>query len=101
MRLAVVARCAACAVIATVGSATAQDAGYSQPSCITSTLPAAQAQVRLIPSEIKGAPLAQVRGVVVRALTWKGGETIKVCFHGGTRQAQERVALIASQRLRY
>jgi len=101
MRLAVVARCAACAVIATVGSASAQDAGYSQPSCITSTLPAAQAQVRLIPAEIKGEPLGQVRGVVVRALTWKRGETIRVCFHGGTRKSQERVARIASEWMQY
>ena len=101
MRLAVVARCAACAVIATVGSASAQDAGYSQPSCITSTLPAAQAQVRLIPAEIKGEPLGQVRGVVVRALTWKRGETIRGCFHGGTRKAQERVARIASEWMQY
>jgi hypothetical protein len=95
MRLAIVARCATCAVFVIVGSATAQDAGYGQPSCIASTLPAAQAQVRLIPAEITGAPLGQVRGVVVRALTWKRGETIRVCFHGGTRKAQERVARIA------
>jgi hypothetical protein len=101
MRLAVVAHCAACAVIATLGSATAQEAGYGQPSCIASTLPAAQAQVRLIPAEIKGAPLAQVRGVVVRALTWKGGETVKVCFHGGTRKAQQRVARIAGEWMQY
>ena len=101
MRLQVVARCAACAGIVTVGSATAQDVGYGQPSCIASTLPAAQAQVRLIPAEIKGAPLAQVRGVVVRALTWKRGETIRVCFHGGTRKAQERVASIASEWMQY
>src|SRR5215475_3891205 len=101
MRLAVVARCAACVAIATVGSATAEDADYGQPSCIASTLPAAQAQVRLIPAEIKGTPLAQVRGVVVRALTWKRGETIKVCFHGGTRKAQERVARIASEWMQY
>ena len=101
MRLAVVARCAACVAIATVGSATAEDADYGQPSCIASMLPAAQAQVRLIPAEIKGTPLAQVRGVVVRALTWKRGETIKVCFHGGTRKAQERVARIASEWLQY
>src|SRR5215467_11516190 len=101
MRLAVVARCAACVAIATVGMATAQEAGYGQPSCIASTLPAAQAQVRLIPAEIKGSPLAQVRGVVVRALTWKRGETIKVCFHGGTRKAQQRVARIASEWMQY
>jgi hypothetical protein len=71
------------------------------PSCIASTLPSARSQARLIPAEIKGAPLVQVRGVVVRSLTWKRGETIKVCFHGGTRKAQERVARIAREWMQY
>ena len=114
MRLAVIVPRAACALMAALGatvgvkvgspfgSAAAQDdAGFGQPSCIASTLPAAQAQARLIPAEIKGPPLAQVRGVVVRALTWKRGETIKVCFHGGTRKAQERVARIAGEWMQY
>jgi hypothetical protein len=100
MRLQAVGVCAACAVFIGAGQS-AQATDDSQPTCIASTLPAAQAQVRLIPAEIKGAALAQVRGVVVRALTWKGGETIKICFHGGTRRAQERVALIASQWMGY
>ena len=76
-------------------------AGYGHPSCIASTLPAARAQTRLIPPEIKGAPLGQVRGVVVRSLTWKHGETIKVCFHAGTRKAQERVIRIAREWMQY
>ena len=79
----------------------AQQSGWNQPSCIASTLPSASAQARLIPAEIKGAPLVQVRGVVVRSLTWKRGETIKVCFHGGTRKAQERVARIAREWMQY
>jgi len=99
MRLRGVAACAACAVIA--GAARAQEAGYGQPSCIASTLPAAEAQLRLIPAEIKGGPLVQLRGVVLRALAWKRGETIKVCFHGGTRKAQERVARVASEWMQY
>jgi len=101
MRLAVAAACAVCAVVAGVSAARAQEGGYGQPSCIASTLPAARAQARLIPAEIKGAPLVQVRGVVVRSLTWKRGETIKVCFHGGTRKAQERVARIAREWMQY
>jgi hypothetical protein len=101
MRLAGVVACAACATLAGARAANAQDAGRGQPSCIASTLPAAQAQVRLIPAEIKGAPLAQVRGVVLRALTWKRGETVKICFHGGTRHAQERVARVASTWMQY
>jgi len=96
-----VAAGAACAVIAGAAAANAEEAGYGQPSCIASTLPAAAAQARLIPAEIKGAALGQVRGVVVRALAWKQGETIKVCFHGGTRKAQERVARLASQWMQY
>jgi len=92
---------AACAVIAGAATANAEEAGFGQPSCIASTLPAAAAQVRLIPAEIKGAALGQVRGVVVRALAWKQGETVKVCFHGGTRKAQERVARFASQWMQY
>src|SRR5262249_29966643 len=97
MRLQAVGAYAACALGIGAGPGGAPATDFSHPSCTASTLPAAQAQARLIPAEIKGAPLAQVRGVVVRALTWKGGETIKICFHGGTRKAQERVALIASQ----
>jgi hypothetical protein len=101
MRLAGVGACAACAIIAGAAAATAEGSGYGQPSCIASTLPAAEAQLRLIPAEIKGAPLAQVRGVVVRALTWKPGQIIKVCFHGGSRKAQERVARVASEWMQY
>src|SRR5262249_26175433 len=96
MRFGSVGACAACAVIAGAAAAIAEEAGYGQPSCIASTLPAAEAQLRVIPAEIKGAPLVQVRGVVVGALTWKPGQTIKVCFHGGSRQAQERVARVAT-----
>ena len=101
MRVAVAAAGAALAIVAGVSAARAQESGYDQPSCIASTLPAARAQARLIPPEIKGAPLAQVRGVVVRSLAWRRGETIKVCFHGGTRKAQERVARIAREWMQY
>jgi hypothetical protein len=101
MRLAIAAACAALALVAGASASRSQGSGYAQPSCIASTLPAAQAQARLIPAEIKGAPLAQVRGVVVRSLTWRQGETIKVCFHGGTRPAQERVARIAREWMQY
>ena len=101
MRLAVAAACAASAIVAIAPGARAQEGGYGHPSCIASTLPATLAQTRLIPAEIKGAPLAQVRGVVVRSLTWRRGETIKVCFHAGTRKAQERVIRIAREWMQY
>jgi hypothetical protein len=101
MRLAVAAACAVPAILAITSGAEAQESGFGQPSCIASTLLAARAQTRLIPAEITGAPLAQVRGVVVRSLTWRRGQTIKVCFHTGTRKAQERVARIAREWMQY
>jgi serralysin len=101
MRLAVAAACAVQAVLSVISGAEAQDGRFGQPSCIASTLPAARTQTRLIPAEIKGPSLGQVRGVVVRSLTWKGGQTIKVCFRAGTRKAQERVASIAREWMQY
>ena len=101
MRLAVAAACAVAAIAVAATGAVAQEAGFGHPSCIASTLPAARAQTRLIPPELKEPSLGQVRGVVVRSLTWKRGETIKVCFHTGTRKAQERVARIAREWMQY
>src|SRR5882724_2910291 len=76
MRLAVAAVCAVPAIVALSAAAVAQENGFGHPSCIASTLPAARAQARLIPAEIKGPALGQVRGVVVRSLTWRPGQTI-------------------------
>lgn len=98
MRLIVAAVSAA---LALTTMATAQVGTLAQPSCIAGTLPAARAQLRLIPPEMKGAPLAQVRGVIVRSLAWEQGETIRVCFRGGTRKAQERVIRIAREWMQY
>jgi hypothetical protein len=39
--------------------------------------------------------------VVVRSLTWRHGQTIKVCFHTGSRKAQERVIRIAREWMQY
>ena len=84
------------------GTAAAQaDQGFGHPSCIASTLPAARNQSRLIPSEMKGPALPVVRGVVVRSLTWARGQKIKVCFHGGTRKARERVIGFAREWMQY
>ena len=71
------------------------------PSCIASTLAAAALQTRLIPAELRPEQLPTVRGVVVRGMTWKQGQTIKVCFRGGTRKAQERVAQVAKEWMNY
>ena len=101
MRLAVAATCAVPAILAMAAGAIAQEVGFEHPSCIAATLPAARAQTRLIPAELKGPSLGQVRGVVVRSLTWRRGETIKVCFISGSRKAQERVARIAREWMQY
>ena len=101
MRIAVAAACALAAIAIAATGAVAQEAGFGHPSCIASTLPAARAQTRLIPPELKEPSLGQVRGVVVRSLAWKRGDTIKVCFHTGTRKAQERVARIAREWMQY
>lgn len=103
MRLAAAAACAVPAIMAIAwgAEAQAQEGGFGHPSCIASTLPAARAQTRLIPAELKGPALGQVRGVVVRSLTWKRSQTIKVCFHTGTRKAQERVIQVAREWMRY
>jgi astacin (peptidase family M12A) len=102
MRLAVAAACAVPAILSFASGTRAQEVGgFGQPSCIASTLPAARAQTRLIPAEIKGPVLGQVRGMVVRSLTWKGGQSIKVCFLTGTRKAQERVIRIAREWMQY
>jgi serralysin len=102
MRLAIAAACSASAMIAIVSAASAQDGGsFDHPSCIASTLAAAALQTRLIPAEIKPEHLPVVRGVVVRGLTWRRGETIKVCFHGGTPKARDRVAHIAREWMTY
>ena len=50
---------------------------------------------RFIPREVKGPPRFRVRGVVARSLTWRPGQTIKVCFKAGSRGAHERVIRIA------
>ena len=103
MRLAAAAACAVPAIVAIVSGAEAQaqEGGFGHPSCIASTLPAARAQARLIPADLKGPALGQVRGVVVRSLTWRHGQTIKVCFHTGSRKAQERVIRIAREWMQY
>src|ERR1700675_4923738 len=103
MRLAAAAACVVPAIVAMASGAEAQaqEGGFGHPSCIASTLPAARAQTGLIPTEVKGPALGQVRGVVVRSLTWKRGQSIKVCFHTGTRKAQERVIRIAREWMQY
>ena len=101
MRIAVAAACAVSAIAACAETASAQSGAFNQPSCVASTLAAAALQTRLIPAEIRSEHLPAVRGVVVRGLTWSRGQKIRVCFHGGTRKAHERVARVAREWMDY
>jgi Astacin (Peptidase family M12A) len=83
------------AMIAMAGSASAQS-GFAFPSCFAS-LPLDS----LVPKEAKGPLARQVRGVVARAITWRPGQTIKVCFKSGTRGAQERVIRVAREWMQF
>jgi hypothetical protein len=56
---------------------------------------------RLAPPDAPAATRSALRAVVVRTLTWKPGELIKVCFRSGTPAARERVAKYASEWMRY
>ncbi|NJO34177.1 MAG: hypothetical protein HC869_14645 [Rhodospirillales bacterium] len=101
MRSPFFALCAVPAMIALASPASAQS-GFVFPSCLASlpSGPGGQLQ-RLIPSEAN-APLArQVRGVVARAVTWRPGQTVKVCFKSGTRGAHERVIRVAREWMQF
>jgi hypothetical protein len=75
------------------GPASAQE-GFGFPSCLAS-------HQRLVPAEAPGAVARKMRGVVARALTWRPGQTIKVCFRSGSRGAHERVIRIAREWMQY
>ena len=82
-------------------SAQAQE-GFGFPSCLSALAggPAGQFQ-RLVPAEAPRPVALRVRGVVARALTWRPGQTIRVCFRSGSTGAQERVARIAREWMQY
>jgi hypothetical protein len=96
MRFSKVVACAVPAIAAFATGGQAQEFG-NHPSCIASTLPGARNQSRLVPPEASGAPAVKLRAVVVRSVTWKLGESIKVCFTGGTQKAHERVIRVARE----
>lgn len=56
---------------------------------------------RLVPPDAPEATRSKLRAVVVRTLTWKPGELIKVCFRSGTQGARARVVKFASEWMRY
>ncbi|KAB2915486.1 MAG: hypothetical protein F9K29_13115 [Hyphomicrobiaceae bacterium] len=101
MRLCVAAALSIPVLAAFGGTSHAQE-GFAFPSCISSTLANSGAQLaRFIPPEAKGAPVSKLRGVVARTVTWKPGQTIKVCFRSGSEKAQERVARYAREWMQY
>jgi hypothetical protein len=83
------------------GPAVAQT-GFGAPSCVATLVsgPAA-AFKRFVPTEVKGPAAMQIRGVVARSLTWRPGETLKICFKAGSRGAHERVMRVAREWMLY
>jgi hypothetical protein len=59
------------------------------------------ALTRFVPGEATAPARAGIRGVVVRSITWRPGETIKVCFRSGTPKARMRTAAYASDWMNY
>lgn len=91
----------ACALLPS--AATAQDLGGALDlPCSAQFDPALYPSVnRLVPTEAPPATRSKLRGVIVRTLTWKTGELIKVCFRSGTPAARARVARYASEWMQY
>jgi hypothetical protein len=88
---------AAAACFVPSGPAAAQ-VGFGFPSCIASVVSGPGTPInRLIPAEAPPQLARQVRGVVARAVTWRPGQTIRVCFKSGTRAAQDRVIRVANE----
>ena len=101
MRLRFFALCAVPAMMALASPASAQG-GFAFPSCLASLPSGPGGQLdRLVPAEAKGPLARQVRGVVARAVTWRPGQTLKVCFKSGTRGAQERVIRVAREWMQF
>lgn len=101
MRLRFFALCAASAMTALAGSAAAES-GFVFPSCIASLASGPGGQLdRFVPAEANGPLARQVRGVVARAITWRPGQTVKVCFKSGTRGAQDRVIRVAREWMQF
>lgn len=101
MRLSFAAAIVAAATVVLAGPAVAQG-GFQFPSCLSSVMSGSAAQMnRLVPPEVKGLVGAKARGVVARSLTWRPGQTIKVCFKAGSRGAHERVIRVASEWMQY
>lgn len=85
-----------------VASPAAAQQGFGFPSCIASVVSGSGAPInRLIPPGATKPLARQVRGVVARAVTWRPGQTIKVCFKSGTPGAHQRVIRVAREWMSY
>jgi len=56
---------------------------------------------KLVPPDAPEATRGRLRAVIVRTLTWKPGELVKVCFRSGTQSARARVAKYAGEWTRF
>lgn len=92
----------AAAALMSIASPAAAQEGFLAPSCVASLPSGPGGELnRLVPSEAKGPLARQVRGVVARALTWRPGQTIKICFRSGMRGAHERVIRVAREWMQF
>lgn len=83
-------------------SPAAAQQSFGFPSCVASVASGPAASINnLVPSEAKSPLARQVRGVVARAITWRRGQTIRVCFKSGTKGAQERVIRAGREWMQY
>jgi len=88
-------------LIAVSGPAAAQQSfGDLDQPCMAAFGPVGYPH-RFVPAEGSADARAKVRGVVVRSLLWRPGETVKVCFRSGTQKARARVAQFASEWMKY
>ena len=70
----------------------------SDQPCVAVFNPPAYPQLnRFVPSVGGPDARSKVRGVVVRSILWRPGESIKVCFRSGTHKARARVARYAGE----
>lgn len=102
MRLRFLALCAAAPAMTALAVPASAQTGFAFPSCVAS-LPSGPGGelTRFVPTEAKGPLARQVRGVVARAITWRPGQTVKVCFKAGSRGAQERVIRVAREWMQF
>jgi hypothetical protein len=97
MRFRSVAAGIAATLLLMPGKAAAQTP-FGMPSCVATLVSGpASAFRRFIPSEATGPTGLQIRGIVARSLTWRPGQTLRVCFKSGSPGAHARVIRVARE----